>query len=518
MFIRISPSAIRGYSILCLSLLILSACGGGGSGGGDSASGDKPGTVGLLITDSPSDDFQEINLTVTKAELLSDSGSQTIFSGNKTFNLLDLENVTEIFAVNSAPAGAYSKIRLTLEKIELVHDDGSVAFPKLPGNGKLDLNPKGTFFVDSYSITLIQLDFDAEKSIHIVKTGKGDRYNFRPVVFVKIIRQSHDSKLVRITGTVNELETVDSNTGFELCDIQAQQQIVTDDDSEASYCVDVETTSNTSYFDENGDPSEFNDLNDGEIVTVFGRFAMDSDDDDGSGSNSNDSNSNSDDSSSSDGSSSSDDDSNDDGSRQLVLIAEVVMEDGLIETTRGISLSKVTTDSDTEVSSFEFVRSGASIPELPDTFKVLLQRGTRIYARDGTELTAEDIVADLPTQVDGVNDNALAEIKSAVIVITPDESDLSNQLTGTLDSVSDDFTSIIITTDPEAESRCVNVENARIYFTELDDSNTILFEERQASDLASGQLVDAFGEEEVDGCLNADTVIYQQQGAIIQPI
>ena len=77
---------------------MLISCGGGGGGGGDSvvdAAGDvataDKGTVTLLVTDAPTDDFKEINLTILKAELLCDSGNQVLFSGVKEFDLLRLD-------------------------------------------------------------------------------------------------------------------------------------------------------------------------------------------------------------------------------------------------------------------------------------------------------------------------------------------------------------------------------------------------------------------------------------------
>src|SRR5210317_1352099 len=106
--------------------LFLFACGGGGSGSGGGVTTVSPagtGTVTLLITDGPSDDFDAINLTVVKAELFSDSGKVTLFSGKKTFDLLQLKNVTEIFSVTHMPNGTYNKIRLTLTSIELVKKD-----------------------------------------------------------------------------------------------------------------------------------------------------------------------------------------------------------------------------------------------------------------------------------------------------------------------------------------------------------------------------------------------------------
>ena len=159
-----------------MSLLLVS-CGGGG--GGDSASTDS-GTVALLMTDGPADDFDEINLTVTRAKLFCESGHITVFEGNRTFNLLNLASDGRVFALKRVPVGSCSKIRLTLTQIELIQRDefNNVIlqeYPKLPGNGKLDLNPRGEFYVAPGASLLIQIDVDANKSLHIVEAGS-DKY------------------------------------------------------------------------------------------------------------------------------------------------------------------------------------------------------------------------------------------------------------------------------------------------------------------------------------------------------
>ena len=107
--------------------LLFVACGGGG--GGSSSSSVSPvsagaGTVAIAMTDGAAEDFDEINVTVVKIELLSESGHVTVYEGNKTFNLLDLADESRLFAIrNQVPAGTYSKIRLTLTEIELVRKD-----------------------------------------------------------------------------------------------------------------------------------------------------------------------------------------------------------------------------------------------------------------------------------------------------------------------------------------------------------------------------------------------------------
>ncbi|MFV1973970.1 MAG: DUF4382 domain-containing protein, partial [Thiohalobacterales bacterium] len=270
----------RLFIFMAIPLLSLSlfSCGGGG-GGGDGGGGGlgtvapaETGTVTLLVTDAPSDDFDAINLTVCQVELLSDNGSVVLDSGCKTFNLLQLASITEIYSVTDVPAGRYDKIRLTLTAIELVSKDGSMEYPRLPGNGKLDLNPRGSIVIDSGSRLYLQLDMDAGKSIKANKTGNG-KYQFRPVVFVKIVTDRYDTKLVRLQGTVDNLDTV--NGRFDLCRIRAQGKLLDDDSEDGNpYCVAIKTTQDTSFFDSNADPTDIDNMNNGDNATAVGHFAL----------------------------------------------------------------------------------------------------------------------------------------------------------------------------------------------------------------------------------------------------
>ena len=161
--------------------LLFVACGGGGGSSSPSVSpvSTGVGAVAIAMTDGAAEDFDEINVTVVKIELVSESGHVTVYEGNKTFNLLDLADESRLFAIrNEVPAGIYSKIRLILTEIELVRKDANgnvleTAYPKLPGNGKLDLLRRGGFTVLAGETLVVQIDMDANKSIHIVGTGSG---------------------------------------------------------------------------------------------------------------------------------------------------------------------------------------------------------------------------------------------------------------------------------------------------------------------------------------------------------
>ncbi len=174
------------------------------------------GHVAVVLTDAPNTDFAEINVTIKQIELLGDDEtlSYVVFQGEKTVDLLKLKNFSEVFGLaENVPAGTYRKIRLTLKQpngIQLVrkNSNGDVietAYASQPGNGKLDLNPRGAIVVNADATTYVQLDFDASKSIHIVQTGAGN-YQFRPVIFVDVITKENPGKLVRQVGYVHAMD------------------------------------------------------------------------------------------------------------------------------------------------------------------------------------------------------------------------------------------------------------------------------------------------------------------------
>ncbi|MEN8760985.1 MAG: DUF4382 domain-containing protein, partial [Thiogranum sp.] len=103
--------------------LLFVACGGGGGGSSSFVSG-STGAVAIAMTDGAAEEFDEINVTVVRIELLSERGHVTLYEGSKTFNLLELADESRLFAIrNEVPAGHYSKIRLTITEIELVRKD-----------------------------------------------------------------------------------------------------------------------------------------------------------------------------------------------------------------------------------------------------------------------------------------------------------------------------------------------------------------------------------------------------------
>lgn len=246
---------------------------------GETSSEPTTASVALLLTDAPTDEFTQINLTIDRIDLLAVDGSKVpLFEGLRTIDLLSLRNTADLFAANNAvPPGVYEKIRMHLVDVELVKvdDDGEVEriHPRLLANGKLDLNPRKSFVLAPGKSLVIQVDMDAKKSIHIAghdqdkqdskeanehsddnknagsqsnkkddnksndkqvadntngdnkedKSRHGsDDYHFRPVVFIDIIDMTSTvktvGKVVRIEGDVTKIDVAKQQV--EVCNIQ----------------------------------------------------------------------------------------------------------------------------------------------------------------------------------------------------------------------------------------------------------------------------------------------------------
>ncbi|MCU7798338.1 MAG: DUF4382 domain-containing protein [Candidatus Thiodiazotropha sp. (ex Myrtea spinifera)] len=244
-------------------LAMLTACGGGGSSSSTAPSG-KTGSVGIMLTDAPADPalFSAINATIERVELIGgDGGKASLFDGPaETVDLLRLRNESVPFTFrDDVPVGTYCKVRLTLtnpDGLELVlAADGSSYFPKLPGNGKLDLLARNCFTVAPGASVTLQLDMDAGNSIHIVQTGSKTTYNFRPVVFVDVINKSFSGKLVRVEGVIEDINAADQS--LLLCGALPTHQVNGRD------CVTVSLGADSAFFDNvtlGGDAAPLADL------------------------------------------------------------------------------------------------------------------------------------------------------------------------------------------------------------------------------------------------------------------
>ncbi|TNF88956.1 MAG: DUF4382 domain-containing protein [Gammaproteobacteria bacterium] len=441
---------IQRFTALGLTIalsIVLVSCGGGGGGSSNSSNeAVGSGTVGILLTDKPADPdmFDSINAFIEKVELLGseDNGRVVLYSGPvKEFDLLRLRNESiPLTFKDGVPAGVYCKIRLTLRDLELVlsddtpddSSDNETYHPKLPGNGKLDLLARGCFTVLADRVLTLQVDIDAGNSFHIV--GNSNGFNFRPVVFVDVIDEEFDSKLVRLEGEITKIDSVKQT--LLLCDA------IPTENMKNLGCVTVHFGDESAYFNNQkvggygGMPRPIAELlapdKLGLRLTVVGWPRFDK--------------------------SSHDHDESDYEHYPLMQLDALVAELGEFLQVEG----KVAVDGDQDGFAMSVSAGGPVISG--DNLAVMLQpgcmdstcgekfNGTRIVSKSGELLMPDDIDVPLPVQVDGTLQviSGSDPILQAALVIVDRAAANAEQVTGVIVAVGTDS----LTVDPDAATVC----------------------------------------------------------------
>lgn len=426
-----------GFIFFTVIMATLIGCGGGGGDASDNNTAQGTGTVGILLTDKPADPslFLSINAYIQQIELMGsddEGGRVSLYSGDiQKFDLLRLRNESIPFSFNDAvPAGEYCKIRLTLADLELVladdtpqdSTDNETYHPRLPGNGKLDLIARDCFNVVADEVLAIQLDIDAGNSIHVVDNNQG--FNFRPVVFVDVITQDFDSKLVRIEGEITEVDR--DQQSLLLCNAIPNNQMA------KVGCVRVHFNNDSAFFDNieyEGAPRAIDELltetRIGQSITVVGRPSFNV----ANGT-----------------------DPNTPVSPVLMQLDALVVELGEFLQVEG----NVAEDADTTGFGMSVSNGGPVITQ--DTLAVMFQpgetdiNGTRIINKAGTLLTPADVRLPLPVQVDGTLQLVTGSdpiLKAALVIL--DQSVVgAEQVSGTVISVEAGF----FTVTPDSATVC----------------------------------------------------------------
>lgn len=521
-------------SLLALPVLIcsmlLASC-GGGSGSASVGTPVTPtgnATVGLLITDGPSLQVDEAIATITSVRLIGDSGQVTLFSGSQTLDLLRLGDYSELFAVaDDVAPGNYNKIRLMLSDLVLIRRDASGAVieeirPQLVGNGKIDLNPRGPFALAPGDVVFITLDFDMAKSLKITQTGNG-KVIVRPVVFVDIRPTRPEDGLTRLHGVITAIDA--DNGTLRLC-----QSALTATPAgkgnplDAGHCVSVFTDEDTGIFDQDGLPAAFADLEIGAEITAIGKLrsliagmtipgtvlppdgqcrfwyphlppgAQPAPGDCDELKND-----------IPPGAVLIDDKGRVQGGDALALDAFVI-EIGPLGTfarLKGTVLNAL----DAITSRFDFALDPAQGFGSDTTLATLVQDGTRIFDRQGTELGTDAIQAGKRATVDGVVALAGAgstdpdTLRAALVVIRSESGEVA--LEGEVLTVDVAATSLVMST--ATGDRCVNAPEAEVFL--ISDTDGLSSSRGSLADLTAGQAVTVFGSEGTDGCLVATTIL-----------
>jgi PKD repeat protein len=151
---------------------------------------DEEGTyeVNLTVTDFNNSTAWAITFAIIEAEEKDNGdgnvGWYTVVNESQTFDLIALQDVTDVLGEKNLSAGKYTQIRLNIEKAEItVNDSGEIEVHdlKIP-SGSIKLT-KGFWIIEGET-TILTLDFDIHESVH--KTGS-NKYMMKPTI--KIIQE-----------------------------------------------------------------------------------------------------------------------------------------------------------------------------------------------------------------------------------------------------------------------------------------------------------------------------------------
>ena len=203
---------------------LLVGCGGGSSSSAPNvppaATAAATGGFTLLVGDAALDGIDAVNIDIEEVRLLGDDGQQVLLAdGVGVINLLDLRNITQLVAATDVPVGSYNKIRLIISSLEIIEKGDPTPIPtQLPANGKIDLNPQGSFDISAGENLVVQIDFDLARSIKLVQTGNS-QYRFRPVVFIDVIE---NLRLTKLFGSIQADDPASVESDLDLCPVDEE--------------------------------------------------------------------------------------------------------------------------------------------------------------------------------------------------------------------------------------------------------------------------------------------------------
>ena len=199
--------------LLCLTFIfLLAACGGGGSADGQ-------GTLSTSLTDSSSDQYKAVYVTIDRIDVHhDDSGDwETVATPDATYNLLELVNgVVEQLGNVLLDSGHYTQMRLiigatpddSLNILDQPHDFANYIIDqadvvhelKVPSGSQTGLKIVNGFDINTNQTTELILDFDALRSV--VKAGSSGQYLLKPTV--KVLKTANYAV---VDGVVTAAET-----------------------------------------------------------------------------------------------------------------------------------------------------------------------------------------------------------------------------------------------------------------------------------------------------------------------
>jgi hypothetical protein len=145
----------------------------------------EKGTLSLKITDAPGElNISKALVTISYVEVHIAAGGNNssaewvnVVNESQQFDLIQLENVTDILGNASLDIGIYTQIRLHIDEA-LVTIDGVEYDLEIPSE---TIKLVHQFIIEAQETTTLVLDFDIKESVH--KTGN-DRYILQPTIRV----------------------------------------------------------------------------------------------------------------------------------------------------------------------------------------------------------------------------------------------------------------------------------------------------------------------------------------------
>jgi hypothetical protein len=133
----------------------------------------------LYMTDQPIDGLEQALVTITSIKIQKNNGSiETVWEGEKTFDLLLLRNKEELLLDVELEQGTYTHVIIAISAAAVVVHGRNYDITIPVG---LEVKIPVTFTVLNNSVTVVVLDFHADQSIE----GYNDQYLLFPVITVK---------------------------------------------------------------------------------------------------------------------------------------------------------------------------------------------------------------------------------------------------------------------------------------------------------------------------------------------
>jgi hypothetical protein len=155
--------------------------------------------------------------------------------------------------------------------------------------------------------------------------------------------------------------------------------------------------------------------------------------------------------------------------------------------------------------------------EIDGALLALFQDGTRVFDKHGRPLAPEAIAPDVHGYFEGrlvLSDADPDVLKTALIVLEMTPAGDDEVLRGEIATLNG--AGLVLMTD--AGDRCVVFEDdTEIFLIHPDDGNGIRSERGALENLEPGQSVDIYGEEEDDGCFEADTIVVDLTVDVVPP-